>query len=161
MIPAPIRKLFVVIVVCYFALGGVFVAQTYAGAYPRMGPSFDTTPVVKVPTGSDDRTVEAYYDYLYLRTLQQQGQTFEVLTQPLLLTYAVIGAVILIFVGLVWAWFGKRTHNSAGLYPVEVYNGYITERNGPVDTYTYANYAVMLAFCVFYIWWNLVFGQWM
>ena len=160
-LPRRLRKAYIIIVIAYVALGFVFVAQTYATAYERLGPQLPSSPVVKVPTGNDDKTVEAYYDYLQLRHLQQQNQTYTVNSLALLITYSVLGAVLLIFSALVWSWYSRRRRDSAGLYPVEVYNGYIAERNGPVDAYTLANYAVMLAFSAFYVWWDIVFGQWM
>jgi hypothetical protein len=161
MIPLWLRRLYVVTVAVYVALGFFFVAQTYAQQERLNGPITTHPVTAKVPTGSDDKTVEAYYQYLDLRHLQQQTQAYQVNPQTLIITYGVLGGTILVVFTLTWMWYSKRRTDSAGLYPVEVYNGYISERNGPVDVYTYANYAAMLAFSAFYIWWNIAFGQWM
>jgi|WetSurMetagenome_2_1015567.scaffolds.fasta_scaffold618689_1 hypothetical protein len=159
MIPHWLRRLYVFGAVAYIALGFVFVAQAYA-TWERMGAPITSTPVTKVPTGNDDKTVEAYYDYLQLRHLQQQTETYGVQATPLLITYGVLGATLLILFTMTWMWYAKRRSDSAGLYPIEVYNGYIAERGGPVEAFTYANYAVMVAFSAFYVWWDIVFGQW-
>ncbi len=153
------KRLYAAIVAAYVALGFVFAGVAYA-QMERIGPSFTTTPVVKVPTGSDDATVQAYYNYLQLRHLQQQVETYGVNSVDLVIIYGILGGVLLIFAALTWAWFARQRRGQPGLYPVEVYNGYMTERGSPVDAIAWSNYAVMLSFMVFYIWWNLTFGQW-
>ncbi len=158
-IPRFWRRLYVFGVVVYIALGFVFAGVAYA-QMERIGPSFTTNPVTKVPTGSDDVTVQKYYDYLQLRHLQQQVETYGVSSVTLVIVYGILGATLLLFAALAWIWFSRQKRGAPGLYPVEVYNGYITERADPVDAFAWSNYAVMLAFMVFYIWWDLVFGQW-
>jgi hypothetical protein len=158
-IPRFWRRLYALAAIAYIALGFVFVGVAYA-QMERIGPSFTATPVIQVPTGSDDVTVQKYYDYLQLRHLQQQTLTYGVNTVDLVIIYGVLGATLLIFAAITWAWFTRQKRGTPGLYPVEVYNGYITERGSPVDAIAWSNYAVMLAFMVFYIWWNLTFGQW-
>lgn len=153
------RRLYVSAVAAYIVLGFLFAGVAYA-QLERIGPSFPSNPVVKVPSGSDDDTVMAYYDYLQLRHLQQQTNTYGVNPVDLTIVYGILGAVLLLFAALVWMWHTRQGRNDPGLYPVEVYNGYVAERAGPVDLFTWANYAVMLAFMVWYIWWDLVFGQW-
>ncbi len=157
--PRWVRKFYIYSAIAYVLLGFAFVGQAYA--WERMGAPISTTPVIKVPTGNDDRTVEAYYDYLQLRHLQQQTETYSIQATPLLITYGVLGGTLLVLYSMVWMWYSKRRRDSAGLYPVEVYNGYIAERGGPVEPFTYANYTLMVAFSAFYVWWDIVFGQWM
>jgi hypothetical protein len=153
------KRFFVIAAVGYVVLGVFFVAHTYAlGTYERLGPTIQTSPVTKVPTGSSDATVRAYYDYLQLRHLQQQTETYGINPVDMIITYGSLGAVLLITSALAFMWYAKDKRS--GLYPVEVYNGYIAEGAGGLDLFTLSNYAVMLAFIVFYIWWNLTFGQW-
>jgi len=153
------KRFFVIAAIGYVCLGVFFVAQTYAlGTYPRIGPQFTTTPVTKVPTGDSDATVRAYYNYLQLRHLQQQTETYAVNPVTLVIVYGILGAVLVIFSALAFMWYARDRR--VGLYPVEVYNGYLAEGAGGVDLFTWSNYAVMLAFIAFYIWWNLTFGQW-
>ena len=45
------------------------------------------------------------------------------------------------------------------LYPVEVYNAYITERGGPIDSFNWATYAILLTYMAYYTVINLIFGQ--
>lgn len=153
------KRFLVIAAVGYIALGVFFVAQTYAfGTYERIGPSFQTSPLTHVPTGSADTTVNAYYDYLQLRHLQQQTETYRVNPVDIVIVYGILGAVLVIFSTLGFMWYSREKRQ--GIYPVEIYNGYIAEGTGRVDLFTWANYATMLAFMVFYIWWNLTFGQW-
>jgi hypothetical protein len=162
MLPIRVRRAYALALIVYIALGFVFIGRSYAlDGGERVGDVVTTHPVTKVPTGSDDATVERYYDYLQLRHLQQQTETFSVNGVTLTITYGVLGAIIVIFSGLGWMWYAKSGGKSqAGLYPVEVYNGYIAERGGPIEFFTWSNYVAMLAFVAFYVWWNLVFGQW-
>lgn len=153
------KRLYVATVVAYVVLGFAFAGVAHA-QLERIGPSFTTHPVTKVPTGSSDATVEAYYNYLQLRHLQQQTETYGVNDVDLVIIYGILGGVLLIFSCLIWVWHMRQKRKLPGLYPVEVYNGYIAERGAPVDIYVWSNYAVMLAFMGFYIWWNLIFGQW-
>ena len=57
MIPRFWRRLYAFAAVAYIALGFVFAGVAYA-QMERIGPSFHTSPVTKVPTGSDDVTVQ-------------------------------------------------------------------------------------------------------
>ncbi len=159
-VPRWLTRFYVWSVIAYVALGFVFVGQAYA-TWERMGAPITTQPVIKVPTGNDDKTVEAYYDYLQLRHLQNQNETYSVQATPLLIVYGVLGGTLFILFTMVWMWYSKRRPDSAGLYPVEVYNGYIAERGGVVEPFTYANYGLMVAFSAWYVWWNIAFGQWM
>jgi len=146
-------------VVGYLALGVFFVGRSYGlGTYERIGPTYSTHTIINVPTGSDDATVLDYYDYLQLRHLQQQTETYFVNTVDLTITYGILGGVLAIFTTLTFMWYSRD--RKAGLYPVEVYNGYIAEGAGHVDLFVWANYAAMVAFMGWYIWWNLTFGQW-
>ncbi len=42
---------------------------------------------------------------------------------------------------------------------MEVYNGYITERGGPVDSFNWATYAILVGLVIAYVVWNLIYGQ--
>ena len=49
----------------------------------------------------------------------------------------------------------EATHAGRDLYPVEVYNAIITERGGPVDTFNWVLYAVLLSYMAYYTVTNL------
>lgn len=84
----------------------------------------------EVPTGSDEATVSDYYDYLYEHYLRQIDQTFDL--EPITLLWW--GFWLALLVGGVGAavWWQRSTRATSEPYPVESYNGYITEGNGPV-----------------------------
>ncbi len=154
------KRLYVATAVAYVALGFAFAGR---GARPARAhrPLVYHTPGHQGADGlRATRRCEAYYNYLQLRHLQQQTQTYGVNNVDLVIIYGILGGVLLIFSCLIWVWHMRQKRKLPGLYPVEVYNGYIAERGAPVDIYVWSNYAVMLAFMGFYIWWNLIFGQW-
>jgi hypothetical protein len=159
-VPRIWRRLYLIALVAYVALGVVFVGSVYGDSQERIGPIITTQPVIKVPTGSSDATAQAYYHYLQLRHLQQQTETYGVNPVILIIVYGILGATLLIFFTLVWTWYARQPRGQAGLYPPEVFDGYIAERGGPIDSFALTNYLVMLAFVVFTVWWNMTFGQW-
>jgi hypothetical protein len=56
-----------------------------------------------------------------------------------------------------FAWYARR--RSGDLYPVEVFNGIITERNGPVDPFNYAVWAILGIYIVYYTVIQVLYGQ--
>ena len=86
----------------------------------------------QVPTGNDDATVEQYYDYLNLQQLNTLGEQY--LFDWQYLQHHLSGS---------WRPSSSSSTSSSSpgtarrrkldLYPVEVFNGVITERSGPVD----------------------------
>lgn len=152
-----VARLYVLGAVIYVLLGFVLIA----GAYARGQEVNPMIPVpseyTEVPTGSDDASVKAYYDYLNYRHLDQLGQTHTL--DPLVITtiYGILGGILVIFYFFVLAWHARRPKGD--LYPVEVFNGYVSERGGPIDSFNWAVYAILIAYMVYYTAVSLIFGQ--
>ncbi len=152
-------RVFLITVVLYGLLGVVLVYQAYAqqtlsSVYPVPG----TVLSVPIPTGNDDKTVNAYYDYLALRHVGTLNETYHIDVYYIGTMYLVIGTGLIVFYFLTFAWYA-RTRRQGDLYPVEVYNAYITERGGPVDSFNWATYAILLIYMTYYTVINLVLGQ--
>lgn len=121
------------------------------------GAANNPGPYNSVPTGSDDATVRQYYHYLNLRVLGGYHEMYGV--NPFFLSWG-FGAAVAILIVLyffVFSWYARQ--RTQDLYPVEVYNGYITERAGPVDAFNYVLYAILAGLMVAYTVWNIIYGQ--
>ncbi|MFN2200728.1 MAG: hypothetical protein ACK2UO_05950 [Caldilineaceae bacterium] len=86
-----------------------------------------------VPTGNDSETVRQYFQYLYAHYLSG-------ITQQYYIHWDVIAFVILWIFILVAGFYAytrwqRYTRASKEPYPVETYNGYIQEGNGPVGLF--------------------------
>lgn len=154
-----ISRFFVVTIVIYGLLGSLLVyqasaQQTLSTVYPVPG----TMLKGGVPTGSDDVTVNKYYDYLALRHLGTLQETYGYNWYYFNTMYLVIGTGLIVFYFLTFAWYA-RTRHQGDLYPVEVYNAYITERGGPVDSFNWAVYSILGVYMVYYSAINLILGQ--
>ena len=110
-----------------------------------------------VPTGSDDEAVQNYYDYLDYRHLAYLHETTTIDRVDLTTIYGILGGILIIFYFFVTAWGARRS--KADLYPVEVYNGYLSERGGPVDPFNIAVYAILFCYMVYYTVIQLIYGQ--
>lgn len=153
-----VRTVMVLSAVLYAILGGVLIYQAWAQqtlswVYPTPNP-----PFMKVPTGSDDAAVKAFFDYNNLRHVATLQETYFVNGYYLGTMYLVIGSLLIVFYFLTFAWFA-RLRSRADLYPVEVYNAYLTERGGPVDNFNWFVYVVLLSYMVYYTVINLLGGQ--
>jgi hypothetical protein len=150
------KRLYLLSVLMYALLASVFVAMAWASTQSVTVP-LPSKLFLAPPAGSSDAAAEQYFDYLHLQNIgnlgQNSGQNWFGLTEAM-----GFGAAFLIALYfLVFAWFSRR--RSGDLYPVEVYNGYITERNGGVDPFNWAVYAIVLIYAIFYISVSLRFGQ--
>ena len=151
------RRIYVITVITYVLLGLLLTIPAYATEntanpiVPIPGPS------VSVPTGSDDVSVLAYYDYLNLRHANSLKETYNYDWQTFLVTYGLIAAVLIAFYFFVFAWYARRRRSD--LYPVEVYNGFITERGGPVEPFNYAAWSILGIYMIYYVAIQLTYGQ--
>jgi hypothetical protein len=143
-----------------YALMGVFIVfeayaqQTYSWVLPTVNKPHPRV----VPTGADDKAVNAFYDYDQLRHVASLSETYFMDPYYLTTMYLVFGVVIVCFYGLTYAWLAR--HQSRGdLYPVETYNAYLTERNGPIDAFNWILWAILLSYMVVYTVVNLIGGQ--
>lgn len=89
--------------------------------------------VEDIPTGSGDDVVTAYFEYLYQNALQHLQQNYYI-------HWDTIGWVALWLFILAGGFFAytrwqRTTHAAREPYPVESYNGYIQEGNGPVGVF--------------------------
>ena len=156
-----ISTLMVATTVMYAALGGALIYRAYAQqTYSWVIPTLNRPqpPQVAVPTGSDDKSVNAYFDYNQLRHAASLQETYFVDPYYLGTMYLVIGVVLIISYVLTFSWLA-RLRSRGDLYPVEVYNAYLTERGGPVDMLNWVAYAVLLSYMVTYTVINLIGGQ--
>jgi hypothetical protein len=151
------RRVYAGGVLVYLILGALLAVPAYATEntlsplVPVPGSSRN------VPTGSDDASVLAYYDYLNLRHANSLKETYLYDWQGFLVTYALIAAALISLYFFAFAWYARR--RAGDLYPVEVYNGFLTERNGPVDAFNYAVWAILGIYMVYYTVIQLLYGQ--
>ena len=121
------------------------------------GAANNPGPFNSVPTGSDDATVRQYYNYLNLRVLNGYHEMYGVSGFFLGWGLGAAAALLIVLYLFVFAWYARQ--RTQDLYPVEVYNGYITERAGPVDAFNYVLYAILAGLMVAYTVWNIIYGQ--
>lgn len=157
-----LARIMIVSVALYGLLGGLLIytaheayaQQTLSSVYPSMGKTLD----MQVPTGSDDASVKKFYEYLALRHVGTLEETYIFNWYYFNTMYLVIGTGLIVFYFLTFSWYA-RVRKQGDLYPVEVYNAYITERGGPVDPFNWAVYSILLIYMVYYTVINLTLGQ--
>ncbi|MCL4474561.1 MAG: hypothetical protein M1455_11635 [Actinobacteria bacterium] len=110
-----------------------------------------------VPTGSDDQSVKDYYSYLQTWQFGTIKENYLFSPGQFTAFYGSLGVFLIVFYFFTYVWFAK--HRVADLYPVESYNGYVTERGGRTDNFNYAVFTVVGAFVLYYGATNLIFGQ--
>lgn len=150
------RTLYVLAVSMYVILALLFSAVALAQPRTSTVPLPSRTYLAP-PSGSSDAVVEKYFDYLALQHLGNIEQTTSVNWLGLMEAFSFGGAFLIILYFFIYAWFARR--KTGDLYPLEVYNGYITERNGRVDAFNWALYVAIFVYGVFYIIVSLRFGQ--
>jgi hypothetical protein len=87
----------------------------------------------QVPTGNSSEVVQQYYDYLYNHYLAQIDQNYYIHWD----TLGWFALWLIILVGGFYAYTrGQRTTRATREpYPLESYNGYIQDGNGPVGLF--------------------------
>jgi hypothetical protein len=110
-----------------------------------------------VPTGDSGDIVRQYYDYLYSHYLGQIAQRTGVQEDTLL--WVILW--IFIFASLFYAYtrWQRTTRQQREPYPVESYNGYIEEGNGPVGTFLTLFFITMFIFLIIMTVLSLMHGQ--
>jgi hypothetical protein len=144
-------------VAAYAALAILFTAIAYAQPSRSTAIPVPSQGFLHPPKGSSDAVVEQYYDYLRLQNYGDLGQTWKWSWTHILDALGFGAAFLVVLYFFIFAWFARRRRGD--LYPVEVYNGYITERNGSVDAFNWAVYALIAIYAVTYIAMSLRFGQ--
>ncbi|MHB0867499.1 MAG: hypothetical protein ACYC6B_08655 [Thermoleophilia bacterium] len=153
-----LRATYTLMALAYVLIGAVLIIeQKVRSRIPYFTDWPNSSEMQSVPSGSSDQDVTAYYSYLHSWSLSQVKETY--FFNPLLLTwvYATIGVIIIIFIFLSNAWYAR--YRQGDLYPVEVYNGYMSERGGKVEYFNWAVYIILGAFMVYYAATNLIYGQ--
>jgi hypothetical protein len=141
----------------YLLLGALLAVPAYATENTLNPIAPVPAHTTKVPTGSDDASVRAYYDYLNLEHASTLKETYHFNWQNFMVVYALIAAALVSLYFFAFAWYAKR--RSGDLYPVEVYNGLLTERAGPIDAFNYAVWAILGIYMVWYLVLQLIYGQ--
>jgi hypothetical protein len=110
-----------------------------------------------VPSGDTGEIVRQYYQYLYANYLSHVNQNYYIHWDTLL--WVLLWIVILAGGFYAFTRWQRYTRQDKEPYPVESYNGYIQEANGPVGTF------LTIFFVVIFLWLlgmtisNLVLGQ--
>jgi len=86
-----------------------------------------------VPTGNTSKTVQQYYDYLYHHYLDTLTQNYYIHWNTL--AWVLLWIVILAGSFYAFTRWQRHTRQNREPYPVESYNGYIQESNGPVGPF--------------------------
>ncbi len=152
------RWLYAFVTLGYLLIGLIFVGPALATQQHTINP---VAPIPnfssRVPTGNDDATVEQYYDYLDLQNLATMREQYLFDWQNFTIVYLEIAAFVLVFYVVVLAWYAKL--RKLDLYPVEVFNGVITERSGPVDPMSWGTFGILAVYIVYYLVIHLIYGQ--
>jgi hypothetical protein len=153
-----LRRLTVAVTLAYLLIGLIFVAAAVAQEQHTINPVAPyPSSSSGVPTGNDDATVNQYYEYLDLQNVNTLREQYLFDWQNFTITYMEIAAFVIAFYVLVLAWYSRQ--KVLDLYPVEVFNGVITERSGPVDPFSWGIFGIAGIYCLYYIVIHLIYGQ--
>lgn len=101
-----------------------------------------------IPSGNSGEIAREYFQHLYSHYLQKTTQTYYVHWDILLaVLFWIVMLAALFFLYTRWQ---RSTQSKGEPYPVESYNGYIQETNGPVGPF------LMVFFGVMFIWLAIV-----
>jgi hypothetical protein len=151
-----IKRAYVGAVVAYAILALAFVAVAYGQTRQSTIP-LPTYTFLRPPSGSSDVVVERYFEYLNLQSVGNLTESYFPNWVGLIEAFGYGAVFLIILYFFVYAWFARR--RTGDLYPVEVYNGYITERGGPVDPFNWATYTILVSYMVYYSVVNILYGQ--
>lgn len=114
-------------------------------------------PTNPVPTGNTTEAVQRYYTYLYSLWVGQLQQNFFIHWE----TIAWVVLWIFILAGGFFAFtrWQRYTHAPEEPYPVESYNGYIQETNGPVGAFLWIFFIAMFIWLLLMTISKLLVGQ--
>ncbi|GIV78031.1 MAG: hypothetical protein KatS3mg050_2425 [Litorilinea sp.] len=87
----------------------------------------------QVPTGHSSEVIRDYYNYMYSYWLDKLDQTYFIHWDTL--GWVLLWLFVLAAGFYAYARWQKTTHADQEPYPVETYNGYIQETNGPVGAF--------------------------
>ena len=110
-----------------------------------------------VPSGNSGEVVRNYYNYLYSHYLQGITQNYFIHWD--VLAWWLLWLVVLAGGFYAYTRWQRRTHAPQEPYPVETYNGYIQESNGPVGLFLKLFFAGMVIWLLVTTILDLVRGQ--
>ena len=109
-----------------------------------------------VPSGNTPEAVQAYYEYLLAHYISPVAQN---ITTNWLLIGVTLGWVAIV-VALAFIYFRRvRSEKPGKLYPVETYNGYISESNAGTGLFLYIFFALVILWLLYTTISNLTQGQ--
>ncbi len=123
-----------------------------------------------IPSGNNTGVETRYFNYLwqvYLHSGQHQEVNIQWSDEMLIVIWTVVLA-LLAYLLTNGAYQEQNKRGAAtdpsgpliqDLYPVEAYNGVITERNGAVDYFNWTLYAIVLAWGLGIMIFQIIFGQ--
>ncbi len=110
-----------------------------------------------VPTGHTGEIIRDYYNYLYNHYLNQITQKYYIHWDTLLWVALWIFALAAFFYA--YTRWQRGTRENKEPYPVESYNGYIEESNGPIGTFLTIFFIGMFIWLVILTVMDLLHGQ--
>ncbi len=109
-----------------------------------------------VPSGNTPEAVEAYYQYLlqhYITPIAQNTAFNWVIVATTLGWVAILAALLFIYFRRV------RNEKPSRLYPVETYNGYISESNAGTGAFLFIFFGLIVLWLLYITVSNLTQGQ--
>ncbi|MFN2198453.1 MAG: hypothetical protein ACK2UW_20195 [Anaerolineales bacterium] len=110
-----------------------------------------------VPSGDTPEVVQRYYNYLYQNYLSHLNQNYYIHWDTIL--WVLLWIVILAGGFYAFTRWQRYTRQQKEPYPVESYNGYIQEGNGPVGPFLTIFFIVMIIWLIAMTISNLLVGQ--
>lgn len=110
-----------------------------------------------VPTGNDSQTVQEYYDHLYEIYLSRLGETWTL--QWNLFGWTALYIIILTAIFYVYTRWQRGTKSPNEPYPVESYDGHISEMNGPIGPFLWLFFIGMFGWVMLLMVLHITGGQ--
>jgi hypothetical protein len=110
-----------------------------------------------VPSGSSREAVAEYFRYLYAQHVGEPVQ--QVGINWTLLAWWAFWVLVLVVVLYAFTTWQQRTRASQELYPVETYDGYISDGNGPVGRFLLLFFAIVAGWLIYTTVRSLTYGQ--
>lgn len=109
-----------------------------------------------VPTGNTPEIVQQYYEYLLAHYISPVAQNTGTNWIIIGVTLGWVGIVT----GAIFIYFRRvRSEKPSKLYPVETYNGYISESNAGTGIFLYIFFALVVLWLLYITISNLTQGQ--
>lgn len=110
-----------------------------------------------IPTGNTSDIVQQYFNHLYSTYLSSSTQTYYIHWDVVL--WVLFWIFMLIFLLYAYTRWQRTSQSEHEPYPVESYNGYIQESNGPIGTFLTIFFIVMFIWLATVTYMSLTHGQ--